>query len=297
MHGTLSVCSTFIPNAAGLLALAELSPITTRTSQVGKASYLDILVLLPGMQCQQSACDQSACTMNCIQFQGESTKDASPFVYPNMKSYLESIACPGSIVMAHVSTHPSHNPQLPYLNCHIQSLFVMGVCATLLYLLCLTLTVSAAVFLGHIQDWWGLRVLVVFMVSRLINVVVVRWRSKRQEVAREPNVEGDLLVLLSQNQWVHLWGMSDDLKIITSPQWCGKSVLEGFDMSFATLLVYATAVFSSFAFTAGTLTIASLLLCSSTILGLCNVLTECLQVFDCVVHVEGELENFLVGNF
>ncbi|KAF9525596.1 hypothetical protein CPB83DRAFT_859270 [Crepidotus variabilis] len=37
--------------------------------------------------------------------------------------------------------------------------------------------------------------------------------------AREPGVKSDLLVLLSQDQWVRMKGIVDDLKAATSGQW------------------------------------------------------------------------------
>lgn len=218
------------------------------------------------------------------------TKDVVPVKNPAIMSFLQSIARPGHLVTARV--HSFHNTELPLTTRRLRSFFVTGVPATLLYLLCPTLTVTAAVYLGLIRDWRGIGVLVMFTLSRLINMVVVRRRSKRREVAREPGVERDLLVLLSQDRWVRLRGMLDDLKVVALPQWREKSAMEGLAVFLARLLVYAAVALCSIASTTGILIIASLLLCSSAILGLCNVLTQCLQVFDCVVYMEREPEKY-----
>jgi hypothetical protein len=37
--------------------------------------------------------------------------------------------------------------------------------------------------------------------------------------ALEPDVQGDLLVLLSQDRWVRIRGLVDDLKAMTSGSW------------------------------------------------------------------------------
>ncbi|PBK87645.1 hypothetical protein ARMGADRAFT_971643 [Armillaria gallica] len=285
-----------VVRAAGLVTLTDLSPIATRTSQAG-AAFLDALVLAPGMHCQQSACDQPACTTNCNGFRMvSSTQDVPLIKNPAIVRYFQPIARPGHIVTTRISPHPFYNAKLSRRKRHLQSFFVTGVPATLLYLLCPTLSITAAVFLGTRRDWRGLGVLVMFIVSRLINVVVVRRRSIRREVARELSGEGEILVSLSQDRWIRLRGMLDDLKIIASRQWREKSAIEGYFVSFATLLVYAAVILSSSASTAGILTISCLLLCSSAILGLCNVLTQCLQVFDCVVYMEGEPEKYSERN-
>ena len=55
--GTTSPLPKVTLDAAGLLALADLSAIAERTALVGGASLLDIFVLCPGIHRQQAAVD------------------------------------------------------------------------------------------------------------------------------------------------------------------------------------------------------------------------------------------------
>ena len=81
------------------------------------------------------------------------------------------------------------------------------------------------------------------MLARLLNVVIIKRRSRMGwKGAPEPGVSGDLLVLLSQDRWVCMRGLVDDLKALTSGQWLrNETSVEGFAMSFATLLVFVSA--------------------------------------------------------
>ncbi|SJL05061.1 uncharacterized protein ARMOST_08433 [Armillaria ostoyae] len=206
-------------------------------------------------------------------------------------SYLQTIGRSGHLVTARVFPNPSHNPGLSPFNRHLQSLFVADVPATLLYLLAPALTIATALFLGYIQDWWGLGVLVTLVLSRLINVVVARriWRSnQRSSLGKKSGVDGALFILYSQDRWILLRGAEDDLQTLIAGQGSrDKSVMERFAVSFAVLSVYVAVALSFLASTMGSMVIACLLLCSSAILGLCNTLTPCLRLPDCSVCVQG----------
>ncbi len=54
MFNTSSISGITL-ESAGLIALADLSTVAVRTALTGTASYLDVLVLAPGMHQQQSA--------------------------------------------------------------------------------------------------------------------------------------------------------------------------------------------------------------------------------------------------
>jgi len=60
--------------------------------------------------------------------------------------------------------------------------------------------------------------------------------------AHEPGVLGDLLVLMSQDRWIRIKGLTDDLKAVTAGQWLQdenffESAIEGC----ATVVVYLAA--------------------------------------------------------
>ncbi|KAK0430025.1 hypothetical protein EV421DRAFT_2025422 [Armillaria borealis] len=255
--------------AAGLVALADLSTVVTRTALTGTASYLDALVLAPGLHQQQSADEVNHGE---IPTTGAMT---TGYVFrvenPATVRYLQTIGRTGHLVTP-----------------------VAGKSATLLHLLCPVLTTIAFVLLGVIEDWWGIGVLWMLVLARFVNVVIIKQRSvKEWKGAPEPDVDGDLLILLSQDRWVRLQGSVDDLKAVTAGQWLRElSVYESYTTAFATLLVYVSAALAGNASKVGSLLIACLLLCSVALLGVCNSTTKYLQMYDRVVRTQGEPKKY-----
>ncbi|KAK0184786.1 hypothetical protein F5146DRAFT_221405 [Armillaria mellea] len=278
--------------SAGLVALADLSTVAVRTALAGNASYLDVFVLAPGMHQQQSAVKindgelpNTGSMTNGYVFRVEN---------PATVSFLRHIGRTGKLVTAEVSPKPPHNPSNRFWNLDLSPLknpfFVSGIRATLLYLTCPMLTIVVFVILGTIRDWWAVVVLGMLVLARFINVVVIKRRSEEGWKGRkEPGVDGDLFILLSQDRWVRLQGSVDNLKTVTAGHWLrGQTPGENFAVGFATLLVYASAALAGNASTVGSLHIACLLLCSAALLSLCNSSTECLQMFGCVVRRKGD---------
>ncbi|KAK0184783.1 hypothetical protein F5146DRAFT_1105935 [Armillaria mellea] len=234
--------------AAGLVALADLSTVAMRTALTGTASYFDTL-------------QQSADEINRGEFP-QTGSLTSGYVFrvenPATVRYLQNIGCTGHLVTARVSQNPSLSHNLSRLNRLIQSVRVAGILAKILYLLCPVLTIT---------DWWGFGVL-------LINVVIIKRRSHMGWKGAHEIGQGDLLVLLSQDRWA-----------VTAGQWLrDMSDKESFAVAFATLLVYLSAALAGNASEVGSLLIAGLLLCSVAPLGLCNSMTECLQMYNCVKY-------------
>ncbi|KAG7441904.1 uncharacterized protein BT62DRAFT_936536 [Guyanagaster necrorhizus] len=299
MFSTSSISGHITLQSAGLIALADLSTVALRMALTGTASYLDILVLAPGMHQQQSAVKindselpDTASMTNGYIFRVEN---------PATVNYLRHISRIGQLVTAHVS------PKLPRglnlftnrffkidLSPHITPVFVTGIRATLLYLTCPILTIIVFALLVAIRDWWAFGVLGMLVLARFINVVVIKRRSKEGwKGKKELGVEGDLLILLSQDRWIRLQGLVDDLKAVTAGQWLrGETAEEEFAVGFATLLVYASAALAGNASTVGSLHIACLLLCSAGLLSLCNHSTWCLQMFGRVIRREGEPKDY-----
>ncbi|PBK87644.1 hypothetical protein ARMGADRAFT_997778 [Armillaria gallica] len=278
--------------AAGLFVLADLPTVAVRTAVTGTASFLDIFLLAPGMHRQQAVDD--------INHSGFPTTGAMTTGYvfrvenPATVSYLQTIGRTGHLVTAHVHPNPSCNEQLPYFNRHLQSFFVAGVPATLLYLLCPTLTVTAMVFLGVIRDLWGLGALTLLLLSRLINIAVARRRLQGGEVegrkaVREPGVEGDLLILLSQDRWVRMQGSVDNLRTVMAYQQLrDESTSEAVAVSVAKLMIPVAAAFAGNISTVGSSMIILLLLSSFALSASSRFLSSCLPIFDCVVRLEGK---------
>ncbi len=277
--------------AAGLVALADLSTVAMRTALTGTASYFDTLVLAPGLHQQQSADE-----INRGEFP-QTGSLTSGYIFrvenPATVRYLQNVGCTGHLVTARVSQNPSLGHNISRCNRLIQSVRVAGILATILYLLCPVLTVSVFAVLGAIKDWWGFGVLWMLVLARLINVVVIKRRSHMGWKGAHEIGQGDLLVLLSQDRWVRLQGSVDDLKAVTAGQWLrDMSDRESFAVAFATLLVYLSAALAGNASEVGSLLIAGLLLCSVALLGLCNSMTDCLQMYNCIVCTEGEPKKY-----
>lgn len=273
-------------DSAGLVALADLSTISQRTALTGTATFFDILMLAPGIHRQQAASEVNGGELPTT---GAMT---SGYVFrienQGTVSYLQGIGEPGCLVNVHVARRDRQGLHLPL------KLFDGGFAASIPYLIGLLLTPAALITLGIIQDFWAIGVLLMLMGARLMNVVVIRRRSvKGWKGAEEPGVRGDLLILLSQDRWVRMRGLVDDLKEVTAGQWLrDQTTNENFATAFATLLVYVSAALASNASTVGSLIVACLLLSSVGLLGLCNSLTRRLQMFGCIVYQEGPPKRY-----
>ncbi|KAK0226750.1 hypothetical protein EDD85DRAFT_923412 [Armillaria nabsnona] len=286
MFSTSSISGPITFEAAGLLVLADLPAVALRTALTGGASFLDALVLVPGMHKQQCADE-----INRGEFPTTGAM-TSGYVFrvenPATVSYLQSIGQSGCLVTARVSQSPSQNMDLSLQNRVLQSLFVSGGQATVLYFLCPISTITVFALLGVIGDWWGFGVLGMFVLARLINAIVIRRRGQQGWKGAIEEGDGDLLILLSQDRWVRLQGSINDLKAVTAGQWLrDPSAAESFAVMFATTTVYASAILAFNASTVGILLIGGLLLCSVALLTLCNSLTQCFQMYDCIVRMDG----------
>jgi len=269
-------------SAAGLVALADLSTIKKRTALAGSASIFDILFLAPGIHTQQDASNVN---------EGELPATAAMttgyiFRVENQAtvSFLQTLGEPGHLVTVTVARVNSTR-----FGALFGQLFVGGPIVSCLYLTGIMLTIAFIALLGSIHDYWAVGVLLMLISARLLNTVVIKRRAAvGWKGAAEPGVEGDLLVLLSQDRWVRIKGLVDDLKTITSGQWLREQTsIEGFASAFATLLVYVAAALAVNASTVGSLLIAILLTVSVALLGLCNSLTRDLHMFGCRVSMLG----------
>ncbi|KAK0491881.1 hypothetical protein EDD18DRAFT_529372 [Armillaria luteobubalina] len=284
---TSSIPGPVTLEAAGLLVLADLPAVILRTALTGGASFLDAFVLVPGMHKQQSADE-----INRGEFPTTGAM-TSGYVFrvenPATVNYLQNIGQTGCLVTARVSQSPSQNTDLSLQKRVLQSLFLSGVRATVLYFLCPISTIAVFALLGIIGDWWGFGALGMLVFGRLINVIVIKRRSQQGWKGAIEDGDGDLLILLSQDRWVRLQGSINDLKAVTSGQWLRDlSAAENFAVMFATTVVYTAAIVAFNASTFGSLLIGGLLLCSVALLTLCNSLTQCFKMYNCIVRMDGK---------
>ncbi|KZT19877.1 hypothetical protein NEOLEDRAFT_927636 [Neolentinus lepideus HHB14362 ss-1] len=264
-------------DAAGLVALADLKTITARTALMGTSSFLDVLFIAPGIHTQQRASEVNG---------GEyPTTGAlhSGFVFrienQATVSFLQSIAKTGHVT--NVAVAPKPLKRRP---------FSKDAVATVLYLAGLAMTIGVLFVFWYIRDWWGLGVLGMLILARFFNVIVTKHRTRLGwKGVSEPGLPGDLFVLLSEDRWVRMRGLIDDLKLVTGGQWMHEeTTFDSFLSSFGTLLVYAAAAVAGNATTLGKLLLACLLLTSAAFLGLCNTLTETMHMYGRALFVEGK---------
>lgn len=275
-------------DAAGLIALADLTTIAKHTALNGTSSLLDLLVLCPGIHRQQFATELNG---------GELPPTAaltSGYVFrvENQATvyYLQKRGVPGHLVTMRVEQasklrgrEPDHDPAR-----------ITTILSYLLYITPVFLTLAAVVFVILMEDWWALAVLLILILARTLNAIVVRRRYvPGWKGVKEPGVKGDLLILLSQDRWVRLQGPVDALKAITAGQWLrdptfGESSLT----AIATLLIYINAAVASNACQAGQIIILALLLLSVGLVAMSNELQESLYMHGCKVQVDGQPKEY-----
>lgn len=288
MHWTKTPIPGVSLDATGLIALADLRTIAKHTALNGTCSFLDLFVLCPGIHMQQNATELNG---------GDLPATAaltSGFIFrvenPATVFYLQKMAIPGHLVTMSVEELPKPkgwNPDLETIR-RIPSL------SSLIYVTPVLLTTLAIVLVSLLKDWWALGVLGILIAARSLNALVV-WRRSAPgwKGAKEPGVNGDLLVLLSQDRWIRLQGSVDALKMVTAGQWLrGATFLEGSLTAIALFLIYINAAVTSNASQAGNITILALLLLSVGLVAISNQLQDALYMFGCKVQVQGKPKHY-----
>ncbi|KAF8509245.1 hypothetical protein JB92DRAFT_523050 [Gautieria morchelliformis] len=254
----------FSLSTAGLIALADLSTIAHRTALKGSASFLDVLFLAAGIHRQNTASNVHGGELPAA---GAMTTGYA-FRIENQAtvSYLQKVGKSSCLVNVQVTQCDTKSPVVGWLR---DLLLTEDIAASLLYLLGVALTIVVVALLGAIRDFWAIGVLLLLMLARLLNVVVIKRRSMPGwKGAEEKGGRGDLLVTLSQDRWVRMQGLVDDLNAVTAGQWLrDETTVEGFATSFATLLVYVAAAVAINSSTVGNLLIGCLLLISGALWG------------------------------
>ncbi|CAF3623800.1 unnamed protein product [Fusarium graminearum] len=283
-------------DAAGLVALADLTTIEERTVLTGTATLTDILILCPGIHMQQKSTNLNG---------GEYPACAnmlSGYVFrvenPATVYYLQRVGKTGHLTTLNVSKIDSSvadgsNSESSWYSQARSTLWPTSdtsVVATLAYSAAALWGVTVMVLLGILHDWWGLGVVLMLMVARLINVVVIRRRSRPGWFgAKEGQTRGDNLILLSQDRWIRIKGLVDDLKAVTSGQWLrDPTMAESWFVALATMVVYLAAAFVSNATQFGKILILFLLGGSAAMLAIANSLTKKLLMHGYVLQPDGK---------
>ncbi|KAF3909965.1 hypothetical protein ABW20_dc0106967 [Dactylellina cionopaga] len=279
-------------DAAGLVALADIATIQERTVLTGTSSFLDIFVLAPGLHLQQKATglnagEHPACGALTTGYVFRVENPATVF-------YLQRIGRTGHLTTITVSKSFQDATWHTRLILTLLPLQNMNFLSGIAYFIAVSWGIAAFLLLILAGDWWGVTVFGSLMIARLINVIVIRRRSRLEWCgAAEPGVMGDLLILLSQDRWVRMKGLVDDLKAVTSGQWLrDEDTLESWFSAFATLIVYLAAALASNITQLGKILLLCLLVGSAGLLALANTATDDFQMHGCVVKVAGECKKY-----
>ncbi|CAN8100200.1 unnamed protein product [Discula destructiva] len=293
-----------IPNfslsASGLIVLADLSTIAQRTALRGGSSWLDSLLLAPGLHYQQAADDLTRGAKAQVLIAVEVGRDGKPTAHrianQAVVSYVLRVAKEGRTVVLDVGGIPLKKSSwgvrrksrvrggqraMLYggpeeIREHLSWL------AQLLYVASPVLTCVAIAFVVLLKDWWALAIIGLLMVSRILNITVIkaRCRPKPTHLPSPFTLPASLppppritqyTITLSPTTTVTLRGLSSDLYAITTTVWLRpKSHLEGYLEAIAKVLVYLVAAISGNATQAGNIVLLLLLLVSAGLLALSN---------------------------
>ncbi|KAI9652461.1 MAG: hypothetical protein M1829_001645 [Trizodia sp. TS-e1964] len=268
-------------DAAGLIALADLSTIAHRTALTGTAALMDALVLCPGIHRQQNAPELS---------KGELPPTAALttgyiFRVENQATvaFLQGVGVTGQLVTITVESVRKGS-------WHTFWMFLFGpstsIFASTLVVIAMLMTIISVTLLLVINDWWGVGILSILIVARLLNILIIRRRATPGwHGVPEPGVDGDLLILLSQDRWIRMRGSVDALKTVTSGQWLkNMTFFESSLEAIATMLVYISAALAHNATQSSQILLMLLLLISVGLLGVSNKQEATFYMHDHVVR-------------
>lgn len=314
-------------SAGGLLVLADLSTIAKRTAIAGSSSWLDSFVLAPGLHYQQAADELarlgwSAAIVAAAEEQHQADGEPATFRVNNAATalYIQRIARPGQTVHLDVGSLPTRTGRTQYRLRRSES----GLHATLwaetdipdlgwishvLYLVSPILTVAALVFTILFQDWWTLGLLLALMLSRILNIWVIKQRASKPRPGAQARAQAGQCAAGQQQPGpksgppdggggaencmteytisfgpgnecsVKLRGLSEDVQAITRDAWLrSKTYVEGYLEATAKVLVFTVAALSGNMTQAGAIVMMGLLLVTAGLLALSNANAQSFKI-------------------
>ncbi|EFW15020.1 conserved hypothetical protein [Coccidioides posadasii str. Silveira] len=278
--------------AAGLVALAELTTIQERTALSGTSSLLDIFILAPGLHVQERAVELNtgeypACAALTTGYVFRVENPATVF-------YLQRVGRTGKLTTLNVTRLNSAAKWHHRLKSVFISPSKTNIIPVVTYFMAVLWGIAGLLLLILSEDWWGVAVVGILMTTRLINFVVIRCRSELTWAgAPEPGEVGDLFILLSQDRWIRIQGLVDDLKAVTSGKWLrDQTTVESWLTAIAKVCVYLAAALASNVTQFGTIILLSLFIGSAGLLGLANSATHELHMHGRMVRVTGERRSY-----
>ncbi|RYP75095.1 hypothetical protein DL771_002556 [Monosporascus sp. 5C6A] len=284
----------FEPSAGGLLALADLGTIAQRTAIVGGSSWLDSLILAPGLHYQQAAdavADRLTGSYHALEIYEGKTLLRYSVTNPATIRYLQRLASSGQRVVVDVGAMPHRSHSFPSFRGRRRGVgqraiiwaddpdLDLGWLSHVLYLAAPLLTVIAFVFMILLQEWWGVALLLALMFSRVLNIWAIKQRAKQPVSVPTPppsapdlgNLLTEYVVDLGHGRSVSLRGLAADLQAITTGTWLSaKTHVQGYLEAIAKLTVYLVASLSGNMTQVGNIIFMVLLLVNAGLLGLSN---------------------------
>lgn len=288
-----SLSSKVSLDAAGLVALADLTTIAQRTALTGNAAILDIFVVAPGLHRQQGAME-----LNLGEYPAVAALRTG-YVFrvenPATVFFLQNVSKTGCLTTLKVFRWDNQNRIWPRV---LGAFFIFqtaSVLSALAFLASVALSMVAIILLAVSGDFWGLGVLLILVFARLLNVVVIRARCFPDwQGQKEHDERGDLLILLSHDRWVRMRGLVDDLKAVTSGSWLREQTfIQSSLTAIATVLVYLDAALASNVDQSGKVILLVLLILSAGFLAIANGSTKTLLMHGCKVEVDGPRKPYV----
>ncbi|RYP93136.1 hypothetical protein DL770_000710 [Monosporascus sp. CRB-9-2] len=283
----------FEPSAGGLLALADLGTIAQRTAIVGGSSWLDSLILAPGLHYQQAAdalADRLTASYDAVEiYEGKTLRYS--VTNPATIRYLQRLASSRQRVVVDVGAIPHRSHFFSSRRGRRRGVgqratiwaddvdLDLGWLSHVLYLAAPVLTVVTFVFMILLQEWWGIALLLALMFSRALNIWAIKQRTKQPVSGPTPpssapdlgNLLTEYVVDLGHGRSVSLRGLAADLQAITTSTWLSaKTHVEGYLEAIAKVTVYLVASLSGNMTQAGNIIFMVLLLVNAGLLGLSN---------------------------
>lgn len=270
---------TFRLELVGILLLAGIDAVPIRTALCGTASILDSLVICPGLNRQQDAPNLA--------------KGEYPACAAMTSGYVFRVENEATVFQLQRLGKPGHLTTLKVLSNEDGSV-KNDIVASINHGIAVLLCVLVWSMIAALRDWCALASLTRLILACLVNAIVIQSRAALGwKGALEPGVEGDLLVLLSQDRWIRMQGLVDDLKAVTSGQWLREpTFVETTLSSLATIIVYIDIAMIANARVESQLLLLLLFVGSAALLGISNHCTTRFYMYGKLLTMDGEPKKY-----
>ncbi|TLS21893.1 uncharacterized protein PpBr36_09455 [Pyricularia pennisetigena] len=203
-------------SAGGLLALADLTTVAQRTAIKGGSSWLDSLLLVPGLHYQQAADEVARSGGGGWSWGWDyGGGGGGGGVAPSAADGFVGIVNNSALMMylnrvAHQARERRGGDEVVFLDVGALSKrkgrkgkeggvdeddgddghgLDLGWLSHWLYLMSPVLTIAALVMLILVEDWWALGCILTLMISRILNIWVIKQRSRKKVHFSPPETE------------------------------------------------------------------------------------------------------------